>query len=355
MPAKTKTATRAKSKSASAKKASEAKAAEATPRHADIDIPAEEQIKWLRQMLEIRRLEERCSQLYGEGKVGGFCHLYIGQEAVAIGSIAASRKSDYLITTYRDHGLAQAVGMEPEAIFAELMGRETGCSKGRGGSMHLFSKELNFLGGHAIVGAHIPIATGSAFAAKYRDEDSVTLCFFGDGAANNGAFHESMNLASLWNLPVVYICENNRYGMGTPIERASSIYDIHRKAEGYDMHHTWIDGMDVWECYKGIQDAIARARDGHPSFIEIRTYRFRGHSMSDPIHSHYRTKAEVEEQKQIDPITTWRDSLIERGLMTLDDSKAMDKEVMKAMREAAERALEASEPDPSTVYDYVFK
>lgn len=322
--------------------------------HADVDIAPETQIEWLRRMIEIRRLEERCSQLYGEGKIGGFCHLYIGQEAVAAGSTGAIRPSDSVITTYRDHGLAQAVGIDPEAIMAELLGRVGGTSHGRGGSMHLFSKEKNFLGGHAIVGAHIPLGAGAAFASKYRGEDNVTLCFFGDGAANNGAFHEAANLAVLWKLPIIFICENNRYGMGTPVERASSIYDIHRKAEGYDMNNFWLDGMDVWEVYKGMREAVDLARHGKPSFVEIRTYRFRGHSMSDPIHSHYRTKAEVEDQKQRDPILLWKSSLIERGLIGEDEAKAMDRDISKQMREAAERAQASPEPDPADVYKYVY-
>lgn len=316
-------------------------------------LAPERQIAWLREMLRIRRLEERCSQLYGQGKIGGFCHLYIGQEAVAVGCLEPLRPDDYVMTTYRDHGLALARGMSAEAIFAELMGREAGCSKGRGGSMHLFSKPDAFLGGHAIVGGHIPLATGAAFASKYRNEDRVTLCFFGDGAVNNGAFHESLNLAALWELPIIYICENNRYGMGTPVERATSIYDIHKKAEGYDMAHDCLDGMDAEVIYAGMKQAVDEARQNRPSFIEIRTYRFRGHSMSDPIHSHYRTKAEVEEQKQRDPIVLWRQRLLERQVMTEDAIKALDKEVNNEMKEAMARADESPEPHPDTVYQYV--
>ncbi|HVR74691.1 MAG TPA: pyruvate dehydrogenase (acetyl-transferring) E1 component subunit alpha [Planctomycetota bacterium] len=320
-----------------------------------LKIPREAQIDFLRQMLRIRRLEERCAQAYGQGKIGGFCHLYIGQEAIAVGALAASRPDDYVITTYRDHGIALVRGMSAEAIFAELFGRVGGCSKGRGGSMHLFDKKLNFLGGHGIVGAHIPLGTGAAFAAKYRGEDRVALCFFGEGAVNNGALHESLNLAALWDLPVVYLCENNRYGMGTAVERVTSVVDLHTKAEAYDMAHGLINGMDVLEVYEEVKKAIAEARQGRPSFLELRTYRFRGHSMSDPIHSHYRTKEEVEKHREQDPISLLTASLEENGLMTEEDLKAMEREVSEEIKTAMESAYKSPEPDPSTVYDYVYQ
>lgn len=311
------------------------------------------QLDMLRQMLRIRRLEERSTQLYGQGKIGGFCHLYIGQEAVAVGACASLRPDDYVMTTYRDHGMALVRGIPPETIFAELMGREGGSSHGRGGSMHLFSKEKHFLGGHAIVGAHIPLATGVAFASKYKNEEHVTLCFFGEGAVNNGAFHESLNLASLWNLPIVFICENNRYGMGTPIERASSVYDVHKKAEGYDMAHDCIDGMDVLAVYQGVSKAIEEARSNRPAFLELRTYRFRGHSMSDPIHSHYRTKAEVEEQKLHDPITVLRAEVVEHGIATDEALKQIDEAVQEEMKQAMTTAEASPQPSLDTVYNYV--
>jgi len=310
--------------------------------------------KLYRDMLLIRRFEERAGQLYGMGLIGGFCHLYIGQEAVAAGACAALRHDDYVITTYRDHGMALLRGIGAEAVLAELMGREIGTSKGRGGSMHLFSKKDYFLGGHAIVGAHIPVATGTAFASKYRGEDRVTLCFFGEGAVNNGAFHESLNLASLWKLPIVYICENNRYGMGTPIERASSVYDVHKKAEGYDMAHAQIDGMDVLAVYDGVKRAVEQARQHRPSFLELRTYRFRGHSMSDPIHSHYRTKAEVDEQKQRDPITLLRADLVARGVLDDEAIKKIDADVQEEMKKAMAIAEASPEPDVATVMNYVY-
>jgi pyruvate dehydrogenase E1 component alpha subunit len=317
--------------------------------------PSVQQLRgFLRAMLRMRRLEERMAQLYGQGKIGGFCHLYIGQEAVAVGALACLRDEDYVVTTYRDHGIALEKGISAAAIFAELMGREAGCARGRGGSMHLFDRERNMMGGHGIVGSHIPLATGMAFASKYRAEDRVTLCFFGEGAVNNGGFHEALNLAALWKLPIVYICENNRYGMGTPIERASSIYDIHKKAEGYDMIHDVVDGMNVETVYQHMKPAVEAARQGKPSFLEIRTYRFRGHSMSDPIHSHYRTKEEVEEQKQQDPIAQLVHTLREQGQITEEEIEAMENEITREMKQAVEEASQSPEPHPRDVYLYTF-
>lgn len=318
-------------------------------------LPAEKLVEMLRQMLEIRRLEERAAQAYGQGRIGGFCHLYIGQEAVAVGALATLRPTDTVLTTYRDHGMALTKGIPAKECFAELFGRVGGCSKGRGGSMHFFSKEKRFLGGHAIVGGHIPLGTGLAFASKYRGEKDVTLCFFGEGAVNNGAFHESLNLAALWGLPIVYVCENNRYGMGTPVERASSVYDLHKKAAGYDMTNDCLDGMDVLEVYKGLKKSVEAAREGHPSFLEIRTYRFRGHSMSDPIHSHYRTKDEVDEQRERDPIVNLSSRLVEQEILTEDEIKAIDKEVTSSIKAAMDEADSSPEPSPDSVYDYVYK
>ena len=318
------------------------------------ELSKETLLGFLREMLRIRRLEERAAQAYSQGKIGGFCHLYIGQEAVAVGAIAATRPEDYVLTTYRDHGMALARGMAPEPIFAELLGREAGCSKGRGGSMHMFDKNLNFLGGHAIVGSHIPLGTGMAFAARYRKEDRVTLCFFGEGAVNNGGFHEALNLAALWDLPIVYLCENNRYGMGTAIDRASAVEELHTKAEAYSMMHAGLDGMDVLEIYRGVGEAIKEAQRGKPSFIELQTYRFRGHSMSDPVHSVYRTKEEVESHRRNDPILRLSVLLEGEGLLTPEEYKALDKEVTAEMKAALGRALESPEPDPATVFDHVY-
>lgn len=318
------------------------------------DLPKSQLIEFLRQMLRIRRLEERCAQAYGQGMIGGFCHLYIGQEAVAVGALAATRPDDCVLTTYRDHGMALVRGIPAEQIFAELFGRSSGSSKGRGGSMHLFHKEKNFLGGHGIVGAHIPLGTGAAFASKYRGEDRVTLCFFGEGAVNNGAFHESLNLAALWELPIIYVCENNRYGMGTAVERATSLLDLHKKADAYGMTHAILDGMDVVEVYAEVKKTVDQARKGIPCFLETRTYRYRGHSMSDPIHSHYRTKEEVEGERQNDPILRLSASLEEMGMASQEEIDAIDREVSADTKAAMDAALKSPEPDPATVFDHVY-
>ena len=243
------------------------------------------------------------------GHIGGFCHLYIGQEAVCVGAISCLREDDYVLSAYRDHGHCIIKGSSPKKVMAELFGKSTGLCKGKGGSMHLFDAEKNFLGGFAIVGGHLPIATGAAFAIKYQKKDQVVLCFFGEGAVNIGAFHESLNIAATWKLPVIYLCENNRYGMGTPIERATSLYDICQKACAYSMERDHIDGMDVLAVRESVEKAIQRAREHSiPTLIEARTYRFRGHSMLDP--AHYRTKEELEEQLKRDPIGTFKEKLL---------------------------------------------
>lgn len=311
-------------------------------------------VDFLREMLRIRRLEERAAQAYGQGKIGGFCHLYIGQEAVGVGAVKAVRPDDHVITTYRDHGLALARGIPAEAVFAELFGREGGCSRGRGGSMHMFSRDRNFHGGHGIVGSQIPLGTGIAFASKYRKEDRVTLCFFGEGSINNGGFHEALNLASLWKLPIVYILENNRYAMGTAVERVTAIRELHRRAEAYELDHAFADGMDVLEVYRSIRRAAEAAREGKPSLVECGTYRFRGHSMSDPVHSVYRTKEEVEKERSNDPILRLQGLLQAEGILSEDEWKALDRDVSAEIKRAMETALESPEPDPSTVYDHVY-
>src|SRR5437870_2415875 len=254
-----------------------------------------------RQMLLIRRFEEKCAESYSLGKIGGFCHLYIGQEAVGVGAISAIREDDYVVTSYREHGQAIAKGMSPKAVMAELYGKATGCSHGKGGSMHLFDTRLNFLGGHAIVGGQIPLGTGLAFASKYKGTDQVTLCFFGEAAVNQGAFHESLNMAQLWKLPCIYICENNQYGMGTSLARAMSSQDISQKSCAYDIASESVDGMDVLAVREATLRAVGRARKEYlPTLLEVRTYRFMGHSMSDP--GNYRTRAEIERHQERDPI-----------------------------------------------------
>jgi pyruvate dehydrogenase E1 component alpha subunit len=299
----------------------------------------------LRSMLLQRRFEERCAEAYALGKIGGFCHLYIGQEATGTGAIAALRDDDYVITTYRDHAQAIARGVPPRSIMAELFGRVDGISRGKGGSMHLFSREHNFLGGHGIVGGHIPLATGVAFAIKYRGRDQVCLCFFGEAAVNNGAFHEALNMAALWKLPVIYLIENNRYGMGTALERASAINDIAERARAYDMPRAVVDGQDVLAVRQVVGEAVERARhDQVPTLIEARTYRFMGHSMSDAVSGTYRTKAELEEHVKRDPITVLRTMMQERGEIDDDGVAAMDAEV-RAICEDAWQFADAS-PEP---------
>jgi pyruvate dehydrogenase E1 component alpha subunit len=306
-------------------------------------------------MLLIRRFEEKAAEMYALGKIGGFCHLYIGQEAVAVGAMAAIRPDDYVLTSYREHGEAIVKGADPKRVLAELFGRIDGVSKGKGGSMHLFDKKVNFLGGHAIVGAHIPLATGVGFAINYQKQDKVCLCFFGEGAINQGAFHESLNLAVLWKLPVVYICENNRYAMGTPLERATSLYDLAEKACAYDMPREHIDGMNVLEVYEHVNTAVERARkDKIPTLIEARTYRYRGHSMADPSHGHYRTKEELEDQKKRDPILLYREYLEKEKVLTGQIYQEMEQKIKKEMEEVVAFADASPMPSEDEIYKDVY-
>jgi len=269
-------------------------------------------LEYYRQMLAIRRLEEASAKAYSQGKIGGFLHLYIGQEAVAVGAAAALKPEDYIMTSYRDHGQAYAKGMSARAIMAELFAKETGCSKGLGGSMHFFDAKTNFLGGWGIVGAHLPLAAGVAFASKYRNDGRVCLCFFGDGAVSQGAAHEAMSLAALWKLPVVFICENNLYSMGTPLSRSLSVLDVSQKALAYGMARDRFDGFDVLRVRDRLAEAVKRARyQSEPTLIEILCYRFRGHSMSDP--GLYRTKEEIEEFKKRDCLSIARNYLEQWG------------------------------------------
>jgi len=310
----------------------------------------------LRQMLLIRRFEEKAGEAYALGKIGGFCHLYIGQEAVAVGSAAALRDDDYLMCSYREHGHALARGVSARAVMAELFGKATGCSAGKGGSMHLFDASRGFLGGHAIVGGHIPLSTGAAFAIKYRNTDQVSICYYGEAAVNNGAFHEALNMAALWKLPAIYLCENNRYGMGTAMERASAIYDIAERACSYDMHAETVDGMDVLAVHEATERAVRRARaEKLPTLLEVRTYRFMGHSMSDPIHGHYRTREEVEEQKKLDPIPGLFHRLEADGLMTQREYAALDAEVVAEVEDSVSFADESPDPDPDQLWKDVYK
>ena len=316
---------------------------------------AEEYRRWLRQMLLIRRFEEKAGEAYSLGKIGGFCHLYIGQEAVAVGSLGALGPNDYITCSYREHGHALARGISARAVMAELFGKAPGCSGGKGGSMHLFDASLGFLGGHAIVGAHIPLATGMAFAAKYRNTDQVSVCYFGEAAVNNGAFHEALNMAALWKLPVIYLCENNRYGMGTALERASALYDISERACSYDMANEVVDGQDVLIMNSAMERAVQRARNEKlPTLLEVRTYRFMGHSMSDPIHGHYRTREEVEDQRKRDPISVWSQRLITDGMMDEASVRAMEKSVVEEVEDAYQFADQAPDPEPESLYKDVY-
>jgi pyruvate dehydrogenase E1 component alpha subunit len=296
-----------------------------------------------RKMLLIRRCEEESARAYAQGKIGGFLHLYIGQEAVAVGACAALTPDDYVVGTYRDHGLAMAKGMEAKTVLAELFGKLTGCSKGLGGSMHLFDAEHNMLGGYGIVGGHIPIAAGVAFASKYRKDGRVTLCFFGEGAVSIGGFHEALSLAALWKLPIVFICENNEYSMGTPLSRTMSVEDVSLKADAYGMAKDRFFVRDVLEVEHRVAQAVERARkSSEPTLIEVRTYRFRGHSMSDP--GKYRTPAELEERKKSDPLTRARLELETAGFG--EKLNQIDADVEREIEESVRFAEESPEPGP---------
>jgi pyruvate dehydrogenase E1 component alpha subunit len=310
----------------------------------------------LRQMLLVRRFEEKAGEAYAQGRIGGFCHLYIGQEAVAVGAIAALREEDYIFASYREHAHALVRGVSARACMAELFGKATGVSKGKGGSMHLFDASRRFLGGHAIVGSHLPLATGAAFAIKYRGTDQVSACFFGEAAANIGAFHESLNMAALWTLPVIFVCENNRYGMGTALERASAVYHIADRACAHEMEAETVDGMDVLAVYEAMRRAVERARrEQSPTLLEMRTYRYMGHSMADPIHGHYRTKEELEEQKARDPIPGFKRRLEEEGLLDEAAYQALEREVGEEVADAVAFAESSPEPDLSELYTDVYR
>jgi len=307
----------------------------------------------LRQMLLIRRFEEKSAESYSLGKIGGFCHLYIGQEAVGVGAISAVRQDDYVITSYREHGQALAKGISADAVMAELYGKSGGCSRGKGGSMHLFDKSVNFLGGHAIVGGQIPLATGVAFSSKYKETHQVTLCFFGEAAVNQGAFHESLNMAQLWKLPCIYICENNRYGMGTSLARSMSSQNVAQKAREYDLASEFVDGMDVIAMRRATQRAVKRARnESLPTLIEARTYRYMGHSMSDP--GNYRTRAEIEKYQERDPIKLFTATLKENKVLTDGDLSDMEAAIKEQIEQAVRFAEESPEPDPKELYTNVY-
>ncbi len=315
-----------------------------------VQFTRDEELTAYREMLLIRRFEEKAGQLYGMGFIGGFCHLYIGQEAVVVGMQMAIKPGDQVITTYRDHGHMLATGMDARGVMAELTGRRGGYSKGKGGSMHMFSKEKNFYGGHGIVGANVPLGAGLAFANKYRGNDNVCLTYFGDGAANQGQVYEAFNMAKLWHLPVIFIIENNRYAMGTAIERAAATTDFSRRGASFDIPGEQVDGMDVRAVRAAGERAVRRARAGEgPCILEMLTYRYRGHSMSDP--AKYRTREEVERvREERDPIERVRRRMLEAGMIKEDELKKIDGEIRSIVNAAAEFAQNDPEPDASELW-----
>src|SRR3974390_242596 len=318
--------------------------------HVIPELSREEELHAYRMMLLIRRFEEKAGQLYGMGQIGGFCHLYIGQEAVVAGMQMAIREGDPVITAYRDHGHMLACGMDPKGVMAELTGRRGGYSKGKGGSMHMFSGEKGFFGGHGIVGAPVPLGTGLAFANKYRRNDNVCLTYFGDGASNQGQVYESFNMAKLWHLPVIYVIENNRYGMGTSISRASATTNLSTRGSSFDIPGEQVDGMDVRAVKAAGEKAVRWCRDGNgPIILEMLTYRYRGHSMSDP--AKYRPKEEVDKVRtEHDPIEQVRARLLAKSWATEDELKKIDAEVRAVVNEASEFATHDSEPDAAELY-----
>ena len=327
--------------------------AKSSPKLGDNSVSPDELKAHYRDMLLIRRFEERAGQLYGMGLIGGFCHLYIGQEAVVVGMQANVRDKDAVITSYRDHGHMLACGMDPKGVMAELTGRSGGYSKGKGGSMHMFSREKSFYGGHGIVGAQVPIGTGLAFAHKYNGNKNVSLTYFGDGSANQGQVYEAMNMAALWKLPVVYIIENNRYGMGTSVERASATTELYRHGEAFGIPGERVDGMDVLAVRAAGEKAIEHARSGQgPYILEMQTYRYRGHSMSDP--AKYRTKEEVEEYKAKDPIEQVWITIRSKKYATEAEIETINTRVRDTVEDSVKFAEESPWPDPAELYTDVY-
>ena len=309
-----------------------------------------------RQMLLIRRFEEKSAEMYALAKIAGFLHLYIGEEAIAVGTIAALRPDDYVISAYRDHGHCLACGSDPKRVMAELFGRATGLCKGKGGSMHLIDAARHFMGGYAIVGGHLPLAAGLAFASKYRKQDRITVCFFGEGAVPSGQAHEAFNLAALWKLPVVFVCENNRFAMGTPSKLGLALYtNVAETARAYGMPAERVDGMDVLAVRSVVRGIVAQVRaTPGPHFLEAITYRFMGHSMADPAHGHYRTKEEVEEERKRDPLVVLKGTIREAGLASDDDFRRLEREVAEIVDESVRFADQSPFPDPKELHADVY-
>ena len=321
--------------------------------HSDLGLSVQDLRDMYRNMLLQRRFEERSAQMYGKQKIAGFLHLYIGQEAISTGSAYALKVGlDSVITAYRDHGLGLALGMSSNECMAELFGRQDGCSKGKGGSMHFFSREKRFFGGHGIVGAHIPVSTGIAFAHQYKNDGGVCVCYLGDGAVWQGSFHEALNLASLYKLPVVFVIENNQYAMGTSVDRAAADPDLYKQGLSYAMPGSLVDGMDVFSVCKAMQDHVEEARNGQPSLVEIRTYRYRGHSMSDP--GKYRTKAELDAKKNEDPILRLKSYLLEQELFTIEALDVIDENVKSEVLDSVEFADNSPLPPLEAIYEDVY-
>jgi len=307
------------------------------------EFSGEQYLTWYEGMLLMRRFEERCGQLYGQQKIKGFCHLYIGQEACAAGSVSALTPDDKWITAYRDHGHPLVLGTDPKAVMAELFGKETGTTKGKGGSMHIFDKSKNFIGGHGIVGAQVPLGAGIAFAEQYLGTKNVCVTIMGDGAVRQGAFHEALNLAMTWKLPAIFVIENNGYAMGTSVSRTSNVTELYKLGEAYDMPSESVNAMRVEDVHHAVARAAERARNGEgPTLLEFRTYRYKGHSMSDP--GKYRTKEEVEEYKQLDPIEAVKATIIEHSYATEADLEAIEAKIMKQVEESVEFAESSSYP-----------
>lgn len=308
----------------------------------------------LEKMLLIRRFEEKAAQMYGLQKIGGFCHLYIGQEASGVGSVSAVDLSrDYVSTAYRDHGIALACGMKPGFLMAELFGKASGCSKGKGGSMHFFDTSLHFLGGNGIVGAHIPVATGVALKVRLKKESGVVLCFFGDGAIHQGSFHESLNMAQIWKLPILYICENNQYGMGTDFRRVSAVTDFTIMGSSYGIKGRQVNGMDVLDVYETVSEEVDRIRKNNsPGFLEIRTYRYKGHSMSDP--ARYRTRDELKAYREQDPLLLLKTRMINNNHMNEEQFEALDHRIKKLCDDAVKFADKSDEPALQSLYEDVY-